>query len=112
MFICHRTREVRAGVQRVFEYLADFHNLPEYFGQMPLSKAWFCVDQSGRCVRWGSQTSPYAGVLAPRRDHGSTIVDIEVHTEEAVDEEFCRTLDATLEHIADEVEVRSLRAAS
>ncbi|MFC0111255.1 hypothetical protein [Kibdelosporangium aridum] len=112
MFICHRTREVHAGVQRVFEYLADIHNLPEYFGQIPLTKGWFCVDASERCVRWGSQTSPYSGVLAVRQDHGSTIVDIEVHTEEAVDEEFCRTLDDTLEHIADRVEVRSLRAAS
>jgi hypothetical protein len=108
MYICHRMRRLDAGAERVFEYLADVHNLPEYFDQLtqggPARKSWFWVDHATRRVCWGSQTSPYSGAVTLRTNRAGTVVDIEVHTDDAALDEYYRRLDEALDHIADEVQ--------
>ncbi|ONI84076.1 hypothetical protein ALI144C_15325 [Actinosynnema sp. ALI-1.44] len=121
----HRTRTLHAGEDRVFEYLADVHNLPKYFDQMTMAKpvgddkvdveakvhgktergkAWFRADRTARRIQWGSETSPYSGVLDITADQDRTVVDIELHTEHTTDTEINQALDATLDHIQDQVE--------
>ncbi|ALG11868.1 hypothetical protein [Kibdelosporangium phytohabitans] len=121
----HRTRTLLAGEDRVFEYLADVHNLPKYFDQMthakPLGddkvaveaevdgekergKAWFRVDRTARRIQWGSESSPYAGALDVTADQDRTVVDIELHTEHTAGDEIEQAMDATLDHIQQQVE--------
>ncbi|MBP2326987.1 putative membrane protein [Kibdelosporangium banguiense] len=121
----HRSRTLHAGEDQVFEYLADIGNLPKYFDQMTEAKpaggdkvdvaaevhgkteqgeAWFRVDRTARRIQWGSQNSPYSGVIDLRADQDRTIVDIELHTEHTTDNEIAQALDATLDHIQQQVE--------
>lgn len=125
-----RTRTLHAGEERVFRYLADVNNLPKYFDQMTEAKpaggdkvdvtaevhgetergeAWFQVDSTARRIRWGSERSPYSGVLETRADMDRTIVDIELHTEHTETEEIDQALDATLDHIQEQLEPGSAR---
>lgn len=123
----HRTRTVRAGEERVFEYLADVGNLPRYFdrmteatpaggdtvtvtaevdGETERGEGWFRVDRTARRIQWGSVgPDDYHGTLDLRADQDRTVVDIELHTEHTATEEIDRALDATLDHIQEQVEV-------
>lgn len=122
-----RTRTVRAGAERVFEYLADVGNLPRYFdrmtsaepaggdtvkvtaevhGETERGEAWFRVDRTAHRIQWGSEGSGnYSGTLDLRADQDRTIVDIELHTERTEDDEIDRSLDTTLDHIQERLEV-------
>ncbi|CAM3717845.1 SRPBCC family protein [Kibdelosporangium persicum] len=122
-----RSRTLHAGEDRVFEYLAKVDNLPKYFDQMTSAKpaggdrvdvvaevhgekeegeAWFRVDRTARRIQWGAPGSDYSGVLDIKADQDRTIVDIELHTAQphASDDEIDQALDATLDHIRDQVE--------
>jgi uncharacterized membrane protein len=128
-----RSRTLHAGEDRVFEYLANVENLPEYFDHMTAAKplggdkvdvtaevhgktehgeAWFRVDRTARRIQWGSPSSPYSGVLDLTADQDRTIVDIELHTEHTTDEEIYQALDDTLDHIQAQVEDDSARKGS
>lgn len=121
----HRTRTLRAGEERVFEYLADVGNLPRYFdrmtsaepaggdtvrvtaevhGETERGQAWFRVDRTARRIQWGSPDNDYHGELDLRAEQDRTVVDIELHTEHTRDEEINKALDATLDHIQQQVE--------
>src|SRR4051794_24011128 len=97
-----RTRTLRAGEERVFEYLADVGNLPKYVDRMTAAEprdgdtvevtaeehgetesgqAWFRVDRTARRIQWGSADSGYHGGLDLHADQDRTIVDMELHTE-------------------------------
>ena len=121
-----RSRTLRAGEERVFEYLADVHNLPRYFDRMTSAEpaggdtvevtaevhgetehgeAWFRVDRTARRIQWGSEgDNDYAGMLDLRADQDRTIVDIELRTEHAAAEEIDQSLDTTLDHIQQQIE--------
>jgi hypothetical protein len=121
-----RTRTLRAGEDRVFEYLADVGNLPRYFdrmteaepvaggavrvtakvdGETERGEAWFRVDRTARRIQWGSEDSgDYHGTLDLRADQDRTIVDIELHTEHTATDEIGHALDATLDHIQEQLE--------
>lgn len=126
----HRSRTLHAGEDRVFEYLADVRNLPKYFDRMTEAKpaggdkvdvsaevhgeteegeAWFRVDRTARRIQWGSETSPYTGVLNLRTEQDRTVVDIELRTEHTATDEINQALDATLDHIRDQVEADDAR---
>lgn len=120
-----RTRTLRAGEDRVFEYLADVSNLPRYFDRMTSAEpaggdtvtvtaqehgetehgdAWFRVDRTARRIQWGSEgDTDYSGTIDLRADQDRTIVDIELHTKHTNDE-IDQSLDATLDHIQDQIE--------
>ncbi len=125
MHTYRRTRTLHAGEERVFEYLANVGNLPKYFDQMTAARpvggdkvdvtaevdgetergeAWFRVDRTARRIQWGSESSPYSGVIELRADMDRTIVDIELHTEHTETEAIDEALDATLDHIQEQVE--------
>jgi hypothetical protein len=125
-----RTRALHAGEERVFEYLADIGNLPKYFDQMTAAKpaggdtvevtaevhgetergeAWFRVDRTARRIQWGSAGSAYSGALDVHADQDRTIVDIELHTEHTAADEIDQALDATLDHLQQQVEADSAR---
>jgi hypothetical protein len=125
-----RNRTLHAGEERVFEYLAEVGNLPKYFDQMTAARpaggdkvdvtaevdgetehgeAWFRVDRTARRIQWGSESSPYSGVIETHADMDRTTVDIELHTEHTETEEIDRALDATLDHIQEQVEDSSAR---
>lgn len=130
MHTYRRTRTLHAGEERVFEFLADVGNLPKYFDQMTSAKptgddkvdvtaevhgetehgeAWFRVDRTARRIEWGSERSPYSGVIETHADMDRTIVDIELRTERTETEEIDTALDATLDHIQEQVEDPSAR---
>jgi uncharacterized membrane protein len=122
----HRSRTLQAGEERVFEYLADVHNLPRYFdrmtsaepaggdavevtaevhGETERGEAWFRVDRTARRIQWGSEgENDYSGTIDLRAEQDRTVVDIELHTEHDAGEEIDRSLDTTLDHIQQQLE--------
>ena len=122
-----REREYGAHPDRLYNYLADVRNLPEYFtqmisahktgphevhtsaqlelpGQRPRTvegAAWFRTDKQERKVEWGSEgDSDYRGRLRVS-DCGASgsLVELEIHSE-ASRPGIEEGIDSTLDNIA------------
>jgi hypothetical protein len=121
-----RTRTVHAGEDRVFEYLADVHNLPRYVdrmtaaepagadtvevtadvdGQTEHGEAWLRVDRTARRIQWGAHDdSGYSGTIDLSADQDRTIITIELHTEHTASDQIDQALDTTLDQIQHQLE--------
>lgn len=119
-----RSVTLNAGSDRVFNYLSDVKNLPEYFDRLDSAKpvggqenpdavqvsadldgkevegeAWFRVDRTNNSIEWGSEEhGDYRGKLQVTPDQNRSIVDLELHSPHGGDE-VVKGLDATLEHV-------------
>lgn len=114
-----RSIDVAAPSGRLFDYLADVHNLPQYFASMKSAErssgesvdvvadvqgterhgeAWFHVDEERRHLRWGSEgSSNYHGELDIAGDDETSTVTVKLHTERvdsgAIESGLAQTLD-------------------
>ncbi|OLR94051.1 SRPBCC family protein [Actinokineospora bangkokensis] len=119
-----RSITLKAGADRVFNYLSDVGNLPEYFdrldsarpvggqanpdavqvsadvnGKEVAGEAWFRVDRTANRVEWGSEDdSDYRGRLDVTAQQDRSLVRLELTTPHGGDE-VEQGLDATLDHV-------------
>lgn len=128
-----RERTVDVGEERLFEYLADVGNLPDYFagltsaepaagdtvhvtgevdGRTEEGEAWFHVDRTARRIEWGSAgPNDYHGKLDVTADQDRTHIALELHTSRVDTDEIDAGLDATLDNIQRLLETRHDSAA-
>lgn len=122
-----RSITLRAGFDRVFEYLADVRNLPRYFDRMTSAEptgaeevhataeydghkvegdAWFRVDRTANRIQWGSEgETDYHGTMQVTAVQDRTTIDITLHTDHDVDAgEIDQSLDTTLQRISELLE--------
>jgi uncharacterized protein YndB with AHSA1/START domain len=125
------TATVSADPEALFRYLADVHNLPDYFAAMEEAEptgehvadgeevhvvadvegtrregdAWMSVDDAARTLRWGSEgPNGYHGELqVSPMEHGSQVA-VRLHTERADGPGIRAGLEQTLASIKRQVE--------
>ena len=123
---------IDTSVDRLFEYLKQVENLPEYFDRMEDAEsvggdevkvrahlpdqapgdeevvegeAWFRVDEDARRIEWGSEgPNDYHGWLAVSGDDQRSEVEVHVSTSRTDDPEVNEGIRATLAHIREQME--------
>jgi uncharacterized membrane protein len=123
---------VDAPAERLFDYLKQVENLPEYFDRMEDAEvtddgvvhtsahlpehapgdsevvegeAWFRVDEQEQRIEWGSEgPSDYHGWLAVTGDDQRSEVEVHLSTSRTDDPAVNEGIRATLAHIRQQVE--------
>ena len=112
------TATVSADPDALFRYLADVHNLPDYFAAMQEAEptgehadggeegeAWFSVDAGARTLAWGSEgPNSYRGELQVSPADSGAQVAVRLHTERADGPGIRAGLEQTLATIKQQVE--------
>lgn len=121
-----RAQQVDAPAGVLFDYLADVHNLPDYFSAMTSAEpagrgavhtvavvngvrregeAWFRVDRDNRHLAWGAQgPSNYHGHLDVTGDEVTSTVTVSLTTERVESDQVEQGLADTLANIKQLVE--------
>lgn len=130
-----RLTSVGAGGERVFAYVTDLDNLPNYVDRMVAVKrvegtadegvvrvtarigagdggrtvegeAWYRVDRIAWRVEWGSNgADDYRGTVDVTPDQDRTQVEITLHTTSGDTDRITSSLDATLDRLRELLEV-------
>lgn len=116
------TETVDAQPDALFDYLSDVSHLPAYFSRMTEASAgegeevhtaarmpngeevrgdaWFHVDDSARCIEWGSEgPNDYHGWLQVAEAPGGSAVEVHISTERVANGEVDRGIAETLANI-------------
>ncbi|CAN5552756.1 SRPBCC family protein [soil metagenome] len=127
-----RTLTIDADANRVFDYVSDIANLPEYMDQMTDAEpgegesvkttavidtgngetrtvhgeAWFRVDDEARKIEWGSEgENDYHGqLMVSSADGSSSEVVMSMHTKRSEEDDVNGGLDQTLKNISNILE--------
>ena len=115
--------ELAAPARRVFDYLSEVGDLPDYFDRMTSARpgegeavkttaklpdgtevegeAWFRVDADSMALSWGSEgPNDYHGHLEVAGDDDRSVVTVTVSTMRAQTEQHQRGLDETVAKIS------------